>query len=87
LYSDEGYIFALIENTSNHYQNSIRNQNSKAEFWNQLGSMKITVSLIEFLYSFANKEIEEYFSTLIELENQSKYIKDQLTLTIYVYAG
>ena len=67
LYSDEGYIFALIENTASDHQISKHNQNSKGEFWSQLGTLKITVSLIEFLYSFANKEIEEYYSILIEL--------------------
>lgn len=87
LYSDEGYIFALIQNTANEHQISKQNHNSKGELWYQLGLMKITVSLIEFLYSFANKEIEEYYSILIELENKSKYIKDQLLLTIYIYPG
>jgi hypothetical protein len=69
LYSDEGYIFACIENHNSEHNkpNSRGAAIAREEPGRVLGSMRVSAGVIELLYSFASKEVEEYSCLRIEL--------------------
>lgn len=60
LYSDEGYLFAYIVNSAVPLPPPPLQGKASAPAWQQLGSLRVSVGLIEFLYSFARREVEEY---------------------------
>ena len=53
LYSDEGYLFACIENSNFPMQHKA--EKGQGDPWRQFAGLKVTVGLIEFLYSFAHR--------------------------------
>ena len=75
-YSDEGYVLALIRNCA-----------QPLPRFGQLEGLSVSIGVLEWLYSFTNGEVEEYLHCPVQPTSDNKYVPDQLSLDIFVYAG
>ena len=83
-YADEGYIMAFIENRSAKDDRPFKKGSNQK---NRFEDLRASLSIMDILYSFSHGEIEEYFEQRVLIESESKYLKDKLTLWLYVYTG